>query len=192
MVNRADWIAGGLGGAMLLAAVAVFGVTHYQVLLHPGAIRAASANAPDGGSGITFPSVEQMCKATGVGGADMQGCISDETSAAEFVGAWLDLNGFLVGGRIDLEQIQLSAQLDAADPGLDAQGAADPLSPPDLPEATGLTADPSDPLADSAPGDNPSSPAQIALYCLSSASDDWLKMHDCISQNDPSSSLGAN
>ena len=35
-MGKADWIAGTVGGAMLLAAVAVFGVTHYDALLHPG------------------------------------------------------------------------------------------------------------------------------------------------------------
>jgi hypothetical protein len=35
-------------------------------------------------------------------------------------------------------------------------------------------------------------PAQVALYCLSFAADDWLKMHDCITHNDPSSTLDGN
>ena len=192
MGKRADWIAGGLGGAMLLAVAAVFGVTHYPALLHPRGIQAVDANAETRGNAISFPTVEQMCKTAGVNAAEMPACISDETSAAEFVGAWLDLNGFLVNGRIDLEQIQLSAQLDAADPDLNPPAAGDPLSSPDLPLDAGLTADSAGPLPDGAPGGNPASPAQVAQLCLGSASDDWLKLHDCISSNDPSSSLDGN
>ena len=192
MGKRTIWIAGGLGGAMLLIIAVLFGVTHYQVLLHPRGTQTESANTPDRGNAINFPTVEQMCAAAGVSAAEKPACISDETSAAEFVGAWLDLNGFLVNGRIDLEQIQLSAQLDAADPDLDAPGAADPSASPDLALDAGLANDPVDPLAESGPGNSPGSPAQVALLCLGSAADDWLKMHDCISRNDPASSLDGN
>jgi hypothetical protein len=191
MVNRSEWIAGGLGGAMVLAVAVLFGATHYQVILHPRAARATAADAADSANALKFPTVEQMCTAAGVSSAELSGCISDETSAAEFVGAWLDFNGFLTNGRIDLEQIQLSAQLDTADPGLDV-AAGDPLSSPDAAADPALSPDPTDPLADAAPGDNPGSPAQIALFCLGSSSDDWMKMHDCISHNDPASRLDGN
>jgi hypothetical protein len=191
MVNRSDWIAGGLGGAMLLAVAVLFGATHYQAIMHPRSAQATAADAADSANALKFPTVEQMCTAAGVSSAEMSGCISDETSAAEFVGAWLDFNGFLTNGRIDLEQIQLSAQLDAADPGLDV-AAADPLSSPDAAADPALSPDPADPLAGAAPGDNLSSPAQIALFCLGSSSDDWMKMHDCISRSDPASRLDGN
>ena len=142
---------------------------------------------------IKFPTAEQMCTAAGVSSAELQGCISDENSAAEFVGAWLDLNGFLTDGRIDMEQIQLSAQLDAADPDPDATPAADPLSDRGPAADPTLSADPVDSFSDAGPGgDNSGSPAQVALFCLNSASDDWLKMHDCISRNDPASRLDGN
>src|SRR5437588_8476986 len=99
---------------MLLAVAIVFGATHYHVLLHGNVGQPASSDAA-ATAGLKFPTVEQMCRAAGVTGADTVGCINDETSAAEFVGAWLDLNGFLTNGRIDVEQIQLSAELAAAD-----------------------------------------------------------------------------
>ena len=192
-MRKADWVAGTAGGAMLLAAVAVFGVTHYNALLHPGAHQVA---ANDGGdTGLNFPTIDEMCKAAGVAAADMQSCVSDETSAAEFVGAWMEYNGFLSNGRIDIGQIQLQAELSAADPTINPP-TGDPLDPfadpsPDADPAQGLVAaQDADPLAP--PADQAMPPAQVALNCLTSAADDWLKMHDCITQNDPSSSLDGN
>lgn len=192
MQNKAEWIAGGLGGAMVLAVVAVFAGTHYQAIVHP---RTQQTAAQNGTAGLSFPTIDQMCKAAGAGPGEMPGCISDETSAAEFVGAWLDLNGFITDGRIDIDQIQLSAELDAADTGLAAPSPADPLNSDPLgaadPSDTGLAA----PEPDFAlPGVTTAgaSPAQTALLCLSTAADDWLKMHDCIAQNDPSSTLDGN
>jgi hypothetical protein len=196
MRNRAEWIAGGLGSAMLLAVIGVFAVTHYQTVVHPR-VRQSSATqtAP---AGLSFPTVEQMCKAAGAGAADMADCVSEETSAAEFVGAWLELNGFITNGRIDLEQIQLSAELDAADdPGLVGGPSsvdprdADPLSTVD-PADSGLAAPDADNALPGTPTSSSSSPAQIALLCLQNAADDWLKMHDCIAHNDPSSTLDGN
>lgn len=194
MRSKAEWIAGGLGGAMVLAVTAVFGVTHYQALLHGGAHQPASNTAAAGV--LNFPTVADICKAAGVGGADMAACISDETSAQEFVGAWLGLNGFLADGRIDIEQIQLSAELAAADPGINPP-AGDPLDPLDsspdgLGPETPLPADVNDPLTVPTASDHAPTPAQIAQYCLVTAGDDWLKLHDCIAHNDPSSSLDGN
>jgi hypothetical protein len=125
----------------------------------------------------------------------MQSCTNDETSAAEFVGAWMEFNGFLTDGRINIEQIQLQAELAAADPSINPPS-GDPLDPladpsPDGDPAQGLVAPAdADPLAP--PADQAMPPAQVALYCLSSAADDWLKMHDCITHNDPSSTLDGN
>ena len=196
MRNRAEWIAGGLGSAMLLAVIGVFAVTHYQAVIHPGAQQASVAqNAP---AGLSFPTVEQMCKAAGAGAADMAGCISEETSAAEFVGAWLELNGFITNGRIDTDQIQLSAELDAADdPGLvGGPSSVDPLDADPLntvePADAGLAAPDTDNALPGSGAPASSSPAQVALLCLQSAADDWLRMHDCIAKNDPSSTLDGN
>ena len=181
---------------MLLAVIGVFASTHYRVVLHPGVPQVSVAQqAP---AGLSFPSVQQMCKAAGAGAADMAECVSDETSAAEFVGAWLELNGFITNGRIDTEQIQLSAQLDSAnDPGLvggpasvDPQD-ADPLSPP-VPSDSGLAVSDTDNALPGSQAPSASSPAQVALLCLQTAADDWLKMHDCIAHNDPSSTLDGN
>jgi hypothetical protein len=192
-MRKSEWIACGLGGAMVLAVAAVFGATHYNVLLHRAAPQTAAVNTDS--SGLKFPSVDEMCKAAGAVGADLQQCISDETSAAEFVGAWLDLNGFINDGRIDIEQIQLQAQLASVDQGINppAGDPLDPLSdPPADPAQDALPPSPdADPLAPPSGGEA-TPPAQVALLCLGTASDDWLKMHDCIAQNDPSSTLEGN
>ncbi len=178
---------------MVVAVAAVFGVTHYDVLLHRAASRPAAADAD--ATGLKFPSVDDMCTAAGVIGADLQQCISDETSAAEFVGAWMELNGFIADGRIDVEQIQLQAELAAADQGSNSP-AGDPLDPlsgatPDLTQDPLPSSPDADPLA-SPSGGEAMPPAQVAMLCLSTASDDWLKMHDCIAHNDPSSTLDGN
>jgi len=192
-MRKAEWIAGAVGGAMLVAAAAVFGVTHYNVLMHASANHAA-ANT-DAQPGLNFPSIDDMCKAAGATASNKESCVNDETSAAEFVGAWMQYNGFLTDGRIDIQQIQLQAELSVADSTVDPP-AGDPLDPladpsPDADPAQGLVQSPdADPLAPSTGAKMP--PAQVALYCLTAAADDWLKMHDCITQNDPSSSLDGN
>jgi hypothetical protein len=190
-MRKADWIAGTVGSVMLLAAAAVFGVTHYNALLHARANQVAANDEEQ--QGLKFPTIDEMCKAAGVAAADMQSCLSDETSAAEFVGAWMEYNGFLNNGRIDIEQIQSQAELAVADPTISTP-AGDPLADP-LPDgdpAQGLLAasPDADPLAPSA--DQAMPPAQVALSCLSTAADDWLKMHDCITHSDPSSTLDGN
>ncbi len=195
MRNTADWVAGGLGGAVVLAAIIVFGVTHYPALLHRASTQVANDSAAVTGQ-LTFPTVDQMCKAAGASSADMAACTNDENSAAEFVGAWLGLNGFLTNGRIDIEQIQLAAELSAADPGIDPP-AGDPLDPLDaqpdgLAPETPPPPDPNDPLTMPGVTDHAPTPAQTALYCLTTAADDWLKLHDCIAHNDPSSALDGN
>ena len=114
----------------------------------------------------------------------MASCQSEENDAAEFVIAWMGLNGFITNGAIDLAQIQLAAELgtDATspltgpdpsllDPGLDGDSGG---AEPDIDPATGLPVD-----------QNFDSPAEIAMYCLSNSMD-WLQMHDCISRYDPS------
>src|SRR5438105_1125276 len=166
MRNRADWIAGGLGGALVLAATIVFGVTHYPVLLHRVSGQVANDSAAAAGQ-LTFPTIDQMCKAAGVSSAGMAACTDDENSAAEFVGAWLGLNGFLTNGRIDIEQIQLAAELSAADPGIDPP-AGDPLDPLDaqpdgLAPETPLASGPNDPLIVQGLADHGPTPAQTAL-----------------------------
>lgn len=153
---------------------------------------------------LNIPTVEQMC--LGLGAADpqsMMDCMALESSAGEFVIAWMGLNGFILNGGIDIQQIQLIAELDNAN-------AVDPLSTFDPTIDPGLALDPSldpnfdptaDPLLDSLPAlggvTDPNtgetspvfaSPAQLALFCLSGASD-WLSLQDCISMNDRSTQL---
>jgi hypothetical protein len=198
MRNKTELIAGSLGAAMVLAVAIVFGVTHYQALFHRGSNQVANATVDAAGQ-LTFPTIEEMCRAAGVGSAGMAGCVNDENSAQEFVGAWLGLNGFLTNGRIDIEQIQLAAELSVADPTVDPP-AGDPLDPLDAQDALGpdglppqaLPPDPSDPLTVPGVADHGPSAAQTAQYCLTVASDDWIKLHDCIAHNDPSSTLDGN
>lgn len=193
MAKRAEWIAGGIGAAMVVAAAAVFGVTHYAALVH----RDVRQQTDTSQTGLNFPPVDQMCKSAGVSPPDMADCVNEETSAAEFVGAWLQLNGFLTNGRVDTEQIQLAAGLDAADQGPDAALPSDPADPgqPDLASgdaAAGLAPQGPDGLPGGDATAPHASPAQIAMLCLGAASDDWLKMHDCIAHNDPSSTIDGN
>jgi hypothetical protein len=187
VASRENIVAGGIGGAMVLAVFALFFASHYQALLHPGAAAqnvAAEANP----NILVIPSVEAMCKAQGMAaGAPMESCKTDENSSAEFVIAWMGLNGFLTNGGIDMGAIQLAADLgpDAAnplsdpDPNLDPSAGLDPTlalpnSDADLDPFTGLPAD-----------QTFQTPAEIAMFCLSNATD-WLEIHDCISRYDPS------
>ena len=89
-----------------------------------------------------------MCAALGASDPQsLMDCTAVESSAGEFVIAWMGLNGFILNGGIDIEQIQLIANLDDAntvdpfqtfdptiDPGL---GLADPFSDPSLDPALG-------------------------------------------------------
>ena len=182
--KRENIIAAGLGGAMLLAVVALFLATHYRALLYPGAA-GKTANAVTNPSGLNIPSIDDMCKAAGATSANMESCKNDESAAAEFVIAWMGLHGFVANGAIDNDLIQLGAEL-----------GIDPASPLTSPDGLGdpSLGDPS--VAEGEPNVDPStglpvaeifeSPAQIAMFCLS-GSTDWLQLHDCISRYDPSS-----
>jgi hypothetical protein len=110
-------------------------------------------------------------------------CQADENAAGEFVIAWMSYNNFIVNGAISLDQIQLIASLDDSsplgDPGADPSNGLDLGGDPLASGADPFTGSPSSFLQ---------SPAQLALYCLQ-MSGDWVTMHDCISSNDPSSTL---
>ena len=140
-----------------------------------------------------------MC--TNLGATDAQSlmdCQALESSAGEFVVAWMGLNGFITDGTIDIEQIQMIATLDDIN-------AVDPLSTFDPTIDPGFVLDPgvdpsfdptiSDPglggVTDPNTGETSpvfASPAQLALYCLSGAVD-WVSLQDCVSMNDPSIQL---
>jgi hypothetical protein len=184
-----------IGGAAAAAALAFFALTH-----QPPAITGEAESVS-----LNIPTVEQMCIALGASDPQsMMDCQGLEGSAGEFVIAWMGLNGFILNGDIDIQQIETIAMLDEAntvdplstfDPTIDPGFALDPTLDPNF--------DPNaDPLLDSTPtlggvtdpntGETSpvfGSPAQLALYCLSGASD-WLTLQDCISMNDPTIQLG--
>jgi hypothetical protein len=186
VASRENLVAGGLGGAMVLAVLALFFASHYQALLHPGAVQSAAVE-PNPNT-LVIPSVEEMCKALGIpDGAAMDSCKNDENAAAEFVIAWMGLNNFLANGEIDMGAIELAGELgpDAVNPltepdaDLDPSAGLDPTlalpnSDADLDPLTGLPLD-----------QTFQTPAGIAMYCLSNAMD-WIEIHDCISRYDPS------
>ncbi len=186
-----------VGGAVAAAALAFFAISYVPP--------AAPVNEGEQVA-LSIPTIEQMC--ISLGAADpqsMMDCQALESSAGEFVVAWMALNGFILNGGIDIQQIQLIAELDDAN-------AVDPLSTFDPTIDPGLALDPSldpnfdptaDPLLDSLPAlggvTDPNtgetspvfaSPAQLALFCLTGAVD-WLSLQDCISMNDRSTQLGA-
>jgi hypothetical protein len=184
-----------IGGTAAAAALAFFALTHQPPVVTDEAERVS----------LNVPTVEQMCVALGASDPQsMMDCQGLEGSAGEFVIAWMGLNGFILNGNIDIEQIETIAMLDEAntvdplstfDPTIDPGFAIDPTLDPNF--------DPTaDPLLDGAPtlggvtdpntGETSplfGSPAQLALYCLSGASD-WLTLQDCISTNDPTIQLG--
>ena len=182
-----------IGGTAVAAALAFFTITHEPAVPSQGIVEQATLN---------IPTVEEMCAALGASDPQsLMDCTAVESSAGEFVIAWMGLNGFILNGGIDIEQIQLIANLDDAnavdpfqtfdptiDPGL---GLADPFSDPSLDPALG--GDPTlggvtDPLTGET---SPvfASPAQLAMFCLSGATD-WISLQDCISMNDTSTQLG--
>jgi len=187
MRKRENIIAASLGGAVLLAVVALFLATHYRALFYPGA-PGNTANAEGNPSALNIPSIDEMCKAAGATSANMKSCKNDENAAAEFVIAWMGLHGFVANGAIDNDLIQLGAEL-GTDP-------ASPLGSPDASLADPTLGDPNAAEADAEPNIDPSTglpvtesfdaPAQIAMVCLGSSAD-WLQLHDCISRYDPSS-----
>ena len=184
-----------IGGTAAAAALAFFALTHQPPAATDQAERVS----------LNIPTLEQMCIALGASDPQsMMDCQGLEGSAGEFVIAWMGLNGFILNGDIDIQQIETIAMLDEAntidplstfDPTIDPGFALDPTLDPNF--------DPNaDPLLDGAPtlggvtdpntGETSpvfGSPAQLALYCLSGASD-WLTLQDCISMNDPTIQLG--
>jgi hypothetical protein len=193
MRPRREIVAAILAGIVMAAVLAVIGVTHYRALLH---LPSPDAQASGDHTGLRIPTIEQMCTTLGAAAGDaLKQCQTDESASGEFVVAWMGLNGFMGNGGIDIEQIQLLASLDSSDPfapdsslGLDPSLSGDPsqLGDPTLGGSgdtiLGGVNDPltgeSTPLFQSA--------AQLALFCLGESSD-WTKLHECISQNDPSS-----
>ena len=193
MTNRRDIVANVMSGA-IMTGLALFAAT----------FPAAPISSPAAKSGgLTIPSVDQMCRALGATDGDaLKQCLVDENDAGEFVIAWMGYNNFIVDGAISLDQIQLLSSLDdnalgagfGADPALGydpALGGLDPSADPSLlggdPSLSGdptLSIDPitGEPLTGS------QSPAQIALVCLMMATD-WISLQQCISDNDPSSSI---
>jgi hypothetical protein len=181
MWNRERVIVVVLGGVMLIAVSSVFLYSHRQVLFGLPGVQQASA-VPENPNGLNIPSIDEMCKANGATDANMQACQADESAAAEFVISWMGLNNFINNGSIDLEQIQLEATFpNASDPGLGLDPSLDPNADP-----TGLGEPNIDPATGEIVTETFDSAAEIALFCLSE-SNDWLKMHDCISRYDPMS-----
>jgi hypothetical protein len=184
-----------IGGTAMAAALAFFTITYEP----PPPSQVAELAT------LNIPTVEEMC--AGLGASDPQSlmeCTAVESSAGEFVIAWMGLNGFILNGGIDIEQIQLIAELDNAN-------AVDPLSTFDPTIDPGVAIDPTldpnfdpnaDPLLDGSPtlggvtdpltGETSpvfASSAQLAMFCLGGATD-WISLQDCISMNDQSTQLG--
>jgi hypothetical protein len=194
MRNRRELVALVFGAIMIVGAVAVVMFAQHSA----AAPQNESADADSGG--LTIPTVEEMCKRLGAAEGDaLKKCRDDEQAAGEFVIAWMGLNGFIVDGEINLGQIQLLASLDDTD-ALSGLG-SDPSLGLD-PSLGDPSADPSfagDPSAQitsgvdavtGAPLGYLQSPSQLALYCLQMSAD-WVALHDCISENDPSSHIGS-
>src|SRR5215510_7430087 len=108
-----------IGGTAVAAALAYFSITHQP-----------SASLQQEQATLNIPTVEQMCAV--LGATDPQSlmdCQALESSAGEYVIAWMGLNGFIQNGGIDLQQIQLTASLDdtnAVDPALTFDPTIDP------------------------------------------------------------------
>ena len=153
-----------LGGAAILAVLLPFAIKPMSV-----PPPAASQDAPVQDAGLQIPTIDQMCAMQGAAGDALEACREDETAAQEYVGAWMDYNGFINEGGLDLGQIELLASLADNDPLL-----ANPLT--DTDPATAI------PGVDTTP-DQFQSPAQLALFCLTGA-DDWVRLHDCLAEND--------
>jgi hypothetical protein len=147
-------------------------------------------------NGLKIPTVDEMCKTLGATQGDaLKQCQGEEQAAGEFVVAWMGLNNFIVDGEINLGQIQLLASLDdsgalsglGSDPSLGFDPSADPSLAGDPSAGAQLTSG-IDPIT-GAPLGYLQAPAELALYCLQ-MSGDWIALHDCISENDPSSHIG--
>jgi hypothetical protein len=192
MRKRENIIAVWLGGAMLLAVVALFLATHYRALLYLGSA-GKTASVTDA-NGLNIPSIDEMCKAAGATSDNLASCKNDESAAAEFVIAWMGLHGFVANGNIDMGQVQLAADL-GTDPASPLTNSDVSLADPSLggdPNAAETGAEPNiDPATGLPVTESFESPAQIAIVCLGDSMD-WLQLHDCISRYDPSSRFDAN
>jgi hypothetical protein len=181
MANAREIVAAILGCAMLLGAGGYLYVSRVKA---PASTQTAEPQA----GALSIPSVDAMCKTMGAAAGDaLKQCQADENAAGEFVIAWMGLNNFLIDGGISLEQIQALADLDETSPlgaAADPSGGFDPSNPGGDPSQITAGTDPvtGDPLG------YLQSPAQLALFCLQMAGD-WVTLHDCISENDPSSHL---
>jgi hypothetical protein len=206
MRGRSDTIIFTVGGVALAAVLVLFGVTHYRALQ----AQQQTAQDSDPQATLNIPTIEAMCATSGPANSDtFKQCQADETASQEFVVAWMGFNGFLANGNIDLEQLQLQANLGGSDPfglssatdpslGGDPSLAGDPslggdpsLSDPSLGGLTGGSATLGGAVDPVTGAESPTfqSTAELALYCLSESTD-WTKLHDCIAENDPSSQLG--
>jgi len=187
--------------ALILGATMVVGAG-VVVLFHQRPASAPAQTADAESSGLKIPTVEEMCTRLGAAEGDaLKKCRDDEQAAGEFVIAWMGLNGFIMDGEINLGQIQLLASLDDTDAlsglGSDPSLGLDPsLGDPSADPS--LTGDPSTAGSQITAGIDPvtgtplgflQSPSQLALYCLQMSAD-WVALHDCISENDPSSHIG--
>jgi hypothetical protein len=166
--DHKDIMAAILGGALMLVAGGFFTIRYY-LEPHPNAAN-GSGSAQTGTNGLNIPTIDQMCQRQGATAANMASCRDAENQAGEFVIAWMGLHGFITNGAIDPSQIEYAGELaeDATPPD------ADPAAEPNIDPATGQPVD-----------QDFSSPAEIAMYCLSDSMD-WLQLHDCISRYDPS------
>jgi len=175
-----------IGGTVTAAALAFFAFTHVP----PAPSQDIAEQAT-----LTIPTIEQMCAGLGAAGPQsMTECSAVESSAGEFVIAWMGLNGFILDGGIDIGQIQLIADLDNAnavdpaltfdptiDPGLGLDPGLDLAADPALEEGLVLGG-----VTDPQTGETSpifASPAQLAMFCLGGAVD-WISLQDCISMND--------
>jgi len=192
MSTRRDTITLIIGGVALAAVVAFFGATHYRAFFPTTPV---ASDEPVSQATLTIPTIDEMCAGLGATQGDaLKQCQTDESAAGEFVIAWMGLNGFIADGAISIDQIQLLASLDSDPLGLDSSAGADPALSGDPSLGLDALSDPSvtDPvfgnLGDPFATDTSStfsSAAELALFCLGQ-SQDWLRMHDCISENDPS------
>ncbi len=184
-----------------LAGIGALGYYEHDKIFPPKP-PAAATEAEAGG--LNIPTIDEMCKSLGAGSGDeLNKCQQDERDAGEFVIAWMGYNNFMVDGQINVSQIQLLADLgeSAATSGLGADPSTLGFDPSgggfDLGADPSLGGDPSglggpitagiDPVTGQPQG-YLQSPAELALYCLQMSAD-WVTMHDCISENDPSSHL---
>jgi hypothetical protein len=187
-----------IGGGTVAAALAFFALTHEPV-----------APAQPEQAALNIPTIEQMCASLGASdGQALMECQALESSAGEYVIAWMGLNGFIAGGTIDLQSIEMIASLDDAN-AVDPTLTFDPTIDPGLALDPSLGLDPSlDPsLVDPSLSGDPllggvtdpftgqtspvfASPAQLALFCLTSAVD-WISLQECIGMNDRTIQLEA-